>query len=461
MNCKNVSICASTFAGILIYIEYGIILAWNSPTLDKFRSNNTEINPLGEPISALQLSICTSIFPVSSIVTSMGVAKLPDIFGRRTTLICTALLGFTSFIAMGFVNNIWAYCFVQFLSCLSVSAGMIVTPTYLSEISKTQNRGMLSSTCSLGKTVGQLYIFVLVLGTNFQSLSFCCVVPYLILILLSFYLQESPIFLWMQGKSDRAINTMKKLNRSSSLNELEQETREKQAILRSANANTKNSLQILFGTPAGRRALFLTMVVRGLSAFTGAYVILSFLGDFLREPTHLKISAGVIAVILIITKIMTALFSVVFVDKFGRRIFMLTGTFLLSVSLFILGFYYFFKEKNAIIPDNVKLIPVIFVFVFFIGYTMSFSGVSFALLSEILPNEARSIGTGFIAFVTDFCILLQTLGYPLVSKYFGVHYFMFFYGVFTIIGFVLCLIFLPETKGKTFSEIRTILESRK
>ncbi|CAH1142009.1 unnamed protein product [Phyllotreta striolata] len=458
MNCKNVSICASTFAGILIYIEYGIILAWNSPTLDKFRSNNTEINPLGEPISALQLSICTSIFPVSSIVTSVGVAKLPDIFGRRTTLICTAVLGFTSFIAMGFVNNIWAYYLIQFLSCLSISSGMVVTPTYLSEISKTQNRGMLSSTCSLGKTVGQLYIFVLVLGTNFQSLSFCCVVPYLILILLSFYLQESPIFLWMKGKPNCAVNTMKKLNRSSSLNKLEQETKEKEAMLRSEN--TKNSFNILFGTPAGRRALFLTLLVRGLSAFTGAYVLISFLGDFLREPTHLKISADVIAVILIVTKIMTALFSVMFVDKFGRRIFMLTGTFLLSVSLIVLGVYYLFKEKNAIIPDNVKLIPVIFVFVFFIGYTMSFSGVSFALLSEILPNEARSVGTGLVCFITDVCILIQNFGYPLVSKYFGVHYFMFFYGVFTIIGFVLCLIFLPETKGKTFSEIRTMLESK-
>ncbi|CAG9854701.1 unnamed protein product [Phyllotreta striolata] len=449
----------STFAANLSFLTYGIILAWNAPTLAKFRSNNTEINPLGEPLAALQLSICTSILPVASIVAALGVCKLPDIIGRRKSLIYILLLILAGFVLVSFVKNFWLYCLIYFVICSGVAASSIISPTYTAEISEASNRGMVCCFSSIGKTVGQLYIFVLSPVTNFRYLSICCAIPSLIFLLISYFIPESPIFLSMKGREREALVALKAVRINSKRAVLQTELKEKQDLLQSKGV--KDAFKILFKTRAGKRAFFLTLLVRTCCTTTGINVTLAFVGDFLTEPVNPIVSPDNVAIILIISKIITAIFCSTFTDKLGRRVFLITGCFLSSASTCCIGVYYLCKQYNLNFPDSVRIIPTIAIFVFFIGYTLGFSGITYTLLSELLPNEARTLGSGLVICISNVTLFIVSFCYPLITKYLGVHYCMFMFSFMSAISFILLYIFIPETNGKSFSEIRTMLTNSK
>ncbi|CAH1104862.1 unnamed protein product [Psylliodes chrysocephalus] len=258
-----------------------IIVAWNSPVLSKFSSNNTEVNPLGAPLSVVQLSICTSIFPTGSLISAAIITKLPDIFGRKKTLIYIATVGLTSLVVLSFVNNFWLYCIIFLISTISISAGIIVVPTYVSEISEIQNRGSLGTVVAISKTLGQLYTFLLAPVTNFSTFCLCCGAPLLLHILMSFFTQESPVFLYIKGDTERAKISLKKLRRNRMPIELEEEMKEKEKMLQTKL--TVSPYRVLFQSPAGKKAFLLALMIRSTPVLSGVYIILSFLSKLLNE----------------------------------------------------------------------------------------------------------------------------------------------------------------------------------
>ncbi|CAG9854704.1 unnamed protein product [Phyllotreta striolata] len=445
----------STFTANLFFVSYGTMLTWHTPVLLKFRSNNNEINPLGAPLTVFQLSLCTSIYPFASILAGLLVSKMPDIFGRRRSMIYIATAGLLCFIGLAFVRNVWLYCSIYMLTCISVSGGIVVVPTYVSEISETKNRGSFSSAVSIGTTIGQLYLFILAPVTDFKMLSLCCGIPFFTIVVLSFFTYESPVLLSMRGDTDGALRILKKLRRNVESSKLEEELKEKEKMLKVSDK--KSALKILFKTSVGRKSFFIALLIRSLPSFSGFFVILSFLDDFLREPTNISVSSNTLSIFLICFKVLSASLISIFLDRFGRRMYLLLGCIVYSSSTFCMGVYFLCKNNNMYIPETVKLVPIILLFLVSLGYMVSFAGVSYTVVSEILPNEARAVGSGLVACISNFILSLIAISYPYIDKYLGVQYCLFMFSFPVIIGFVLILIYVPETKGKSFEQIRCLL----
>lgn len=453
--CNNWVLYLSTLSANLIFIAYGNILAWNSPVLTTFSSNNTEVNPLGTPLTVVQLSICTSIYPIGSLISAPIITKLPDIFGRKRILIYLATIGLTSFVVLSFIKSFWLYCITFLILTITISAGTIVVPTYVSEISEIQNRGFLGTAVAISKTVGQLYTFLLAPVTNFRTFCLCCAAPLLLHILISFFTQESPVFLFIKGDPARANISLKKLRRNKIPIELEEEIKEKQNMLQTKQ--TVSSYKNLFQSSAGRKAFFLSLMIRDTSSLSGIYIIVSFLSKLLNEAGS-KLSGDTLAIFTVLLKIVSGIICSCIVDRVGRKVLLLLGSFLCSVSMFGLAIYFFCKENNIDIPDNLRLLPVICILVFVASYTLGLGGVPYTVVSEILPDELRAIGTGIIFFISNSLLLIVAFTYPLISHYLGSYYFLFLFSFCTFVNCILIYIFLPETRGKSFSQIRKMLE---
>ncbi|CAG9854703.1 unnamed protein product [Phyllotreta striolata] len=449
----------STFTANLFFVSYGIMLSWNTPVLLKFRSDNNEINPLGAPLTVFQLSLCTSIFPFASIFAGLLVTKMPDIFGRKRSMIYIATAGLLCFIGLAFVKNVWLYCSIYMLTCISVSGGIVVVPTYVSEITETKNRGSLSSIVAVAATVGQLYLFILTPYTDFKMLSLCCGMPFLIIIILSFFIYESPILLSMKGDTDGALNILKKLRRNVDPSKLEDELREKEKML--VTNDKKSALKVLFKTSVGRKALFIALLVRSLPSFSGFYVILSFFDDFLREPTNISVSSNTLSIFIICFKMFSSSLISLYLDRFGRRIYLLSGCIVYSAATFGMGMYFLCKNNNMYIPEAVKFVPIVLLFLVSLGYMLGLAGVSFTVVSEILPNEARAVGSGFAACIANLVLSAIAVSYPYIDEYFGLQFCMFMFTVPLIIGFFLIFFYVPETKEKTFEEIKCLLDKHR
>ncbi|CAH1104863.1 unnamed protein product [Psylliodes chrysocephalus] len=436
----------------------GCLLAWNSPVLIQLQSNNTDINPIGRPITTLEVSICTSILPMGSTIGTLLVGKLADIFGRKRMLICLAAGGAVSFGAISIATHIYVYLIFTTTAMVCISAGFVVVPVYVTEIAEDKNRGKLGCFSSIFICLGQLYIYVLGTVTNLAYMSLLCGFPLLLFLIVSVFLPESPIFLASKGNKTEALVALKKLRRNKSFIDLNREYNEKETMLDSTSKEEIKDIRVLFKTRSGKKAVILSIGIRLTQQLSGMFIVLSFLGPLFKE-TGSSLSIDALTIIVAAANIPVAILALSIIEKKGRRLLLLLAIFFDGLSMFILGLYFLFKENTLIIiPDSVKLIPVVAIFIFVCMFTFGLSNVPFIVISEILPNEVRSVGSSLVLVTGNLSNFFIGFMYPLVSSLVGQYACMFAFSLFCFTGFVFIYFLLPETKGKNFLEIQRELE---
>lgn len=133
---------------------------------------------------------------------------------------------------------------------------------------------------------------------------------------------------------------------------------------------------------------------------------------------------------------------------------------------------YSYLEFNGVKVDSYNWIPLVGIsFLIFVA-GIGVNSVPFAVIPEIMPEKVFLVLgrknnwiLNYFQFqikgvVTSGCMFLMwSLGfiqlklYPLALSQFGIHICMLFFAIFTIVSSVLVIFVLPETKGKSATEI--------
>jgi len=124
---------------------------------------------------------------------------------------------------------------------------------------------------------------------------------------------------------------------------------------------------------------------------------------------------------------------------------MLVGALGLSVTYLLLGCCYYFNYSGVVV-----LLLIVSVVAF---YAFSLAPVVWVLLSEIFPNRIRgaAMAVGTVAlWMGSFSI---TYVFPILNSTLGTSGIFWLYSSICLIGFLIVLQFLPETKGKTLEQI--------
>ena len=90
---------------------------------------------------------------------------------------------------------------------------------------------------------------------------------------------------------------------------------------------------------------------------------------------------------------------------------------------------------------------------FVASFAISLGPVMWVLFSELFPNRLRGLAISFVGFINSgISFLVQFMFLWELSNIGNAATYMIF-GLFAIVGFVLFIWLLPETKGKTLEEI--------
>ncbi len=147
-------------------------------------------------------------------------------------------------------------------------------------------------------------------------------------------------------------------------------------------------------------------------------------------------------------------------DRLGRKLLLIiSGLGMGTANLFLLlAQMGLFVTESGVESTIVTLIAYAAFFVFF---SVGFAGIPFVILGEVFPSKlkglASSISVNFL-WVWNF---INTKTYYYFVNGAGYHG---MYACFTVMGWVsaiFVMIFLPETKNKTLSEIQTTFASKK
>jgi sugar porter (SP) family MFS transporter len=390
---------------------------------------------------------------------------LSDRFGRKPILIAAAFNFVASSIGIAFADTFFVFVVWRILGGVSIGLASNISPMYISEIAPANRRGLLVA-------VNQLTIVVGILAAQFVNwciarpvpegispgdfvktwnvlsgwrwMFAACAVPSLLFFVSSIFVPESPRWLCKAGLNDRAERILSRIGGP--------------AYAAAALAEIKGTLvnedrHVRFGELFERRVL----VVLGLGIFLAVFQQWCGINVIFNYASEIFTQAGFNMNDALTNIVMTGVVNLVFVfvalftvDRLGRKPLMLFGAAGLAAIYLAIGYCYHLKAAGTAVSPILFLALVLAA----IGtYSMSLAPVVWVLISEIFPNRIRgtamSVAVGFLWIA---CFLL-TYTFPIFKTLLGVSVTFWIYAGVCTVGFLVILLRLPETKGKTLEQI--------
>ncbi|RUS22856.1 hypothetical protein BC937DRAFT_86303 [Endogone sp. FLAS-F59071] len=398
-------------------------------------------------------------------------ALLTDYFGRKKAIFLSALIyivgGIIQVVSAGNLNLLIGG---RFIAGVGIGASSMLVPMYIAEISPKKLRGRL----------GTLWQFLIVLGICISYwVDYGClrgfaasdiqwqlalglqIVPGAILAGGILFMPESLRWLASHGRHDIARRTLAQLrNLGESDHAVTEEMEEIQrAIDLERESSTGKFFEIL--QPSNLRRLLIGIMMQTFQQWTGSNAINYYAPNIFRsigiQSTEIDVLAtGVYGCI----KVAFVFASFFLIDgKLGRRRTLMIGSLIMCIAFYLLG-----TMTKTIAAQNGGTISatasvgalgyaaIIMVYLFAIGYELSWGPIVWIVCSEIYPTRIRAVCLSITtAFNWAHNAIIGKVTPIMLSNITWGTYFVF--GTFGIIMGLFVFFFLPETRGVSLEEI--------
>jgi MFS family permease len=156
-------------------------------------------------------------------------------------------------------------------------------------------------------------------------------------------------------------------------------------------------------------------------------------------------------------------FTVMMVDRLGRKTLLAAGStiMLVSVSSLAYGFWGWDDESDNTLGTTKMNIVLVSMLLFISGYQVGFGPITWTLLSEIYPTEIRGSAMALSVEVNFFSKFLTQFLFPIVQDVLGWGTTFAMFGTIILLGLLFILLKVPETKGMSLEEIQMQLKGEK
>lgn len=415
-------------------------------------------------LNAMQVGWFVGCALVGSILGVAVAGILSDRFGRKLTMLVAAILFTASGIGCAISQSFTELIIYRIIGGIGIGVVSIVSPMYISEVAVARWRGTLVSLYQLAITIGFLAAYLV----NFQILKSAetavydtpwlhwimvdemwrgmlgsNALPALLFFIVIFFIPESPRWLILRNRTERAHAVLEHIYRSSEAADGEI------ATIRDAEKAAPKSEWRSLTSPGMRRALLIGVAIAMLGQFMGVNAVLYY-GPTIFEDAGLSSGDSLFSQVLVgAVNMLTTVIALVIIDRVGRKQLVYWGVSGMILSLLCIGTYFLAGAAWGLSST--------FLLIFFLAYVfccaISISAVIFVLLSEMYPTRVRGLAmsiAGFSLWIGTYLIgqltpwMLETL--TPAGTFF----------LFAAMCFPYILIMwraVPETTGRSLEEI--------
>jgi SP family xylose:H+ symportor-like MFS transporter len=391
-----------------------------------------------------------------------------DRFGRRKLLIASAVLFAVSSVLTGWAGTFTAFVFWRIAGGVAIGIASNVSPVYIAEVSPAPWRGRLVSmnqmTIVIGILAAQIVNWLIAekvpagataemirQSWNGQSgwrwMFTAVAVPALVFFAGALFVPESPRWLALKGKKDRARRTLARIGGE------EYAEAAMEDVLSTAVSPEQGGRWVQLLAPGMLRVLGIGVFLAVLQQWSGINVIFNYAEEIYRSAGY-----GVSDILfnIVITGTINLVFTLAalgFVDRVGRRSLMLAGCAGVAVCHLLLGLSYYIGLKG---------LPVLICTLGAIScYAMSLAPVTWVLISEIFPNRIRGTAVSVSVSALWIACFALTYTFPALNGALGPAQTFWLYSGICFAGFLFVLWRVNETKGKTLEQIEAEYSARK
>ncbi len=396
----------------------------------------------------------TAMLLVGAAIGAFVGGRVADAIGRRATILVGALGFIIGSFWCAFASSAFELGAARTLLGVCIGGVSIVVPMYISEMAPPHIRGRLVSLNSLMIVVGQLTAFLtnsaLASTGSWRWMLGLGAVPAVVLLIGMLLLPDTPAYLMKTGKRTSALRVIKKMHGEDA--ELDNAVVAEGSTTKERRAAERQALK----TPWIRRTVLIAMAIGVTQQVTGANAIMYFAPTMMHK-VGLSAENSVYTSILIGTaSVIACAVGMSIIDRVGRRRMLLIGLTGCAVSLLALAPVYGLSHNHTV--GQYASLGLMTLFILFQQAAVSVA--TWLLISEIIPEEVRGLGmgtAGLALWVANWFVAQAFL--PMVDAWGGSWSFVFF-AVTGVIALVFTAKAVPETSGRSLTEVRTMMKQQ-
>lgn len=335
-------------------------------------------------LQGFTLGWVVSIFEVGCMGGTFLTAWLTDKYGRKKTLLFTAVVLMVTTIGVALAQDALGLGIWRFAEGLGVGAASVLSPMYIAEIAPASIRGKLVTMNQLAIILGILLATIVSYyfgdPNNVESWRWmfgAAFVPAAIFFISLFFIPESPRWLVKARQPDKAEDVLKKIGDENFVR------KELNEIHNSLKLTDRKSTYKDLLKPSIFPILLIGFGLAVLQQFSGANNVTAYM-QIIFEKANIDIKNGLLnAVFFGIVFFVFTILAILLIDKMGRKKLMLIGTSGMALFLFLLAWSFNSESANG-------TLVLIFVLAYIAIYAFTLAPVTWVLLSEIFPNYIRS-----------------------------------------------------------------------
>lgn len=499
----------ATLGGLLFGYDTAVI----SGTVGSLRT--FFVDPLGLPLdqaNAFEGFIVSSAL-IGCVIGASIAGFVSQHFGRKPSLMFAATLFLFSaigsawpeiFIGMpGSGNHEFGNLFVMYrvIGGIGVGIASMVSPMYIAEISPYKKRGALVSWNQFAIIFGMLLVYFVNYSIALKGDSTWLnsigwrwmfaseIIPASLFLILLLSVPETPRWLVMNYRSDKAIIVLTKLVGQK------EATIEMKEIRDSFDMDIKQtlrpyyiflitwislfivsliSLKYLGNTNAfeisligsfvvalippiksfGLKIILVGVLLSAFQQFVGINVVLYYAPEIFKSMGSRTDTALLQTIIVGIINLSFTVLAILTVDKLGRKPLLIIGALVMAISMGGLG-----TGFASGWPGVIKLFFMLF---YTAGFAMSWGPVCWVMLAEVFPNSVRSTVMSIAVAAQWVSNFLVSWTFPMMNKNeylinnFSQGFSYWIYGIMGIVAAIFIWKLVPETKGKTLEKMNNL-----
>ena len=457
----------ATLGGLLFGYDTAVI----SGTVSSLKINFIDSLNLSETLANSLLGFTVSSALIGCILGGLTGGWMALRLGRRNSMVVAAVLLIISAIGSAFPEIILApvgkdvsgfltpFIIYRIIGGVGVGLASMLSPMYIAEIAPASKRGHLVSWNQFAIIFGMLVVYFVnytisrmgnetwLHESGWRWMFFSETIPGFLFLLLLFFVPESPRWLVIKQREEKAAAILTRINGSAEATRMVAEIRETVTGNGSARLFSYGYLIVIVG-----------VLLSVFQQFVGINVVLYYAPEIFRNmgtSTDISLLQTVIVGFINLTFTIIAIYTV---DRFGRKPLQIAGALGMAISMVALGLTFYFQQMG--------LAALIFMLTYVASFAISWGPVTWVLLSEIFPNRIRGRAMAIAVAAQWISNYLVSWTFPIMDKSSflnDIFHHGFAYWIYGFMGFVAAWFvwkLVPETKGKTLEQMETLFEIR-
>jgi MFS family permease len=417
----------------------GIHMGWPSPSLPRLFSEEYPFE-----VTAEAASYITIIGAVGDIFGNIFSFLLVDYIGRKATIL---LIGVPQIVSMTMIYlssySIVLLYVARFIGGISEGACFTILPIYICEVAEPRIRGLLGASFSLSLILGVLTANIVGSYYSIYTSAVIFLACSAVFLVLFSFMPESPFYFIMKNRIQEARSSLQKLRASKTI-ETELDCLVSDVTRQMCERGRFSDLVTI---KSNKMAVIVMAILRFLQQFSGVSSFTLYAQLLFKEATDAIPQQWAAMLMMVIQAILTLLAVLILDVDFNQ-----------GLTLIFSGVFFTIRDLSLLDVSHLGVLPLVGLILFIAFFALGLGSAVNLLLGELFPTNVKAKAACLMNMIFAIGMFVSTKFYQYMADEYSLVVPFFVFAACQLVGFLLCLKYVPETRNKTLEQIQQELK---